>query len=410
MTKMERDLVKKLTIALSKHFITNKDIAGNNNPTPAISDDMKKLIDANTQIGQDVGTDVNTIELANPLWDKFDLKGDYADQEQMFFFFNRRSNIAPTTLKVKGRPEYKLFKDGHKILDKSFLKNEKMYLVKLCSGAVGCNTDKYHWHIMSLGGDQDEAITVDDLEAKQIPKYKVYLRDADTKDLVNEPNMGLYIQRIIDKGQPEERLTEMAYTVDPKTPGYYEFDPLWTNAEHTDWYKENVIVESIDLAGVYLDKKDRSNKVPTNTNYKDWFILDLYKDSTIYVKKPPVLSWGYKLQAKINGVETDHKTKGKLLVKMGSTQTKIMMSRADDEGVTPTTQSLIKLVSLNANGQGIAGMEIHNSKETLELRTLHQDTKSLTLKWKKDENQANWDDEDVKLYFDAAVGKWYEEN
>jgi len=71
-----------------------------------LSNDMKRLIDANTQIGKNVGT-ANNIVLRNPLWAATGIT-DYPDDEQIYFAYLKQTNTGSMTMKVEGRPEYEV--------------------------------------------------------------------------------------------------------------------------------------------------------------------------------------------------------------------------------------------------------------------------------------------------------------
>ena len=105
-----------------------------------LSDDLKKLIDANTQIGQNTG-DANNVVLRNPLWAATGVT-DYPDEEQLYFAFLRQTNTGSMKMKVDGRTEYPvkvLDADGNHIeVPANYVKPNNLYIFKLCSKHVGC--------------------------------------------------------------------------------------------------------------------------------------------------------------------------------------------------------------------------------------------------------------------------------
>lgn len=123
------------------------------------------------QFIDDADNNQYVLELSNDIWEP-NLNDSYGPTEVIYFSFIRETNTKPNLqMRVKNRPTYPVMisdeQGNHINLPENYITPNKMYMFKLCSRYVGCGGMDYHWHLIPIGGTNNDLVTVDELEERE---------------------------------------------------------------------------------------------------------------------------------------------------------------------------------------------------------------------------------------------------
>jgi len=145
-----KQLLVNLKSTLDKSYMGKGEVTG-------VEEELKKVIDANTQIGQgtwgsDTSDGYEELTLTNTIWEQagLDTITEYPDGEQIYFMYSNKENIKPVKMGVMGRPKYRVFRETQVLTEPGDIQPNKLYMFKLSQVDLGDFNYEKAWLLFTL--------------------------------------------------------------------------------------------------------------------------------------------------------------------------------------------------------------------------------------------------------------------